>query len=231
LISIVIIIIIINNNKLVAKLCKQGNCYAAFTGVYCETEYDPCAIEGANKCSNSSLLVECRRNASNIQHGHSCLCPLGYVSQLNEQSMFTCQNANECSMKEMNKCENNSTCIDTPGSYACICLRGFTGDRCQIKLNAALSSGAIGSDIENPSHWSEWTSWSKCVKSKSNCDANSQRYQYSNRTCVKKANYAERCTGVYERKRKCPESETACSTRLEVYYDYLIFHDQLLKTP
>lgn len=39
---------------------------------------------------------------------------------------------NEC---ESNPCQNGGECIDHIGSYECRCTKGFSGNRCQIKVS------------------------------------------------------------------------------------------------
>lgn len=40
---------------------------------------------------------------------------------------------NEC---ESNPCQNAGECIDHIGSFECRCTKGYTGNRCQIKVSA-----------------------------------------------------------------------------------------------
>jgi hypothetical protein len=237
--------IFINRKIKLIVICLLGECYAAYKGVYCEQEHDPCTVDKTLCSSNISMAIECRRNASDIERGYSCLCPLGYESRLaaatadgSLRSAFKCDNVNECetttttttTMMRGNLCENNSTCVDTVGSYKCVCLRGFSGDRCQMRIKSVEERSR-----HNYVEWNEWSSWSMCTKSRKTCNENfSQQFQYSNRTCAlvkKNAHQTDPtkrlCAGVYERKRKCPEIITRCSTRQDVYFDYLIFYDQV----
>jgi hypothetical protein len=39
---------------------------------------------------------------------------------------------NECN-KNLDECQSNTQCINTPGSYRCICKKGFIGDGTKCK--------------------------------------------------------------------------------------------------
>ena len=43
---------------------------------------------------------------------------------------FNCLTADvdECSSPESNQCDPNALCINTAGSYVCLCKKGFSGD-------------------------------------------------------------------------------------------------------
>ncbi len=37
-------------------------------------------------------------------------------------------------------CEHDGICVNTPGSYRCDCLPGFTGPRCEVNVNECESN-------------------------------------------------------------------------------------------
>ena len=41
---------------------------------------------------------------------------------------FFIADVNECARNESNDCDKNANCINTVGSYRCVCKNGFTGD-------------------------------------------------------------------------------------------------------
>ncbi|CAG6017969.1 unnamed protein product [Menidia menidia] len=52
--------------------------------------------------------------------GYQCVCDLGYVGD-----GLTCSDVDECQME--NACpENDTACVNVPGSFSCVCKQGFT---------------------------------------------------------------------------------------------------------
>ncbi|KRF99246.1 uncharacterized protein Dwil_GK24548 [Drosophila willistoni] len=55
----------------------------------------------------------------------------------------TCEDdVNECfdlAGTDLAACQNNAQCINTPGSYRCVCRNGFTGTHCRLRHNACLA--------------------------------------------------------------------------------------------
>ena len=49
------------------------------------------------------------------------------TNQTVQWSYDHCPDADECRLK-LDDCHGNASCINTDGSYNCICNRGFTGD-------------------------------------------------------------------------------------------------------
>ncbi|XP_049407189.1 wall-associated receptor kinase 2-like [Solanum stenotomum] len=71
-------------------------------------------------CQDNSQCVDSDPNIG----GYRCTCNSGYEG--NPYITSGCQNINECAHSSTNMCEHK--CIDTPGSYTCTCLEGFSGD-------------------------------------------------------------------------------------------------------
>lgn len=65
---------------------------------------------------------------------------------------------NEC---ESNPCQNAGECIDHIGSFECRCTKGYTGNRCQIKVSAKRVPYrmADGNWPERSSHESLASTW------------------------------------------------------------------------
>lgn len=110
----------VNNGTCISFLssfyCK---CSSGFTGHTCETRLSPCLSQPCvhGKCQTDSL------------ESYTCKCDSGWSNSK------TCNDdINECSAKP-SRCLNNSTCINEPGMFKCICLDGFTGETCENKIN------------------------------------------------------------------------------------------------
>lgn len=59
----------------------------------------------------------------------NCSCPPGFTGTLCEDDI------NEC---EVNPCENEGTCVNTPGGFYCQCLSGFSGSVCSTDTDVCL---------------------------------------------------------------------------------------------
>ncbi|KAH7838770.1 hypothetical protein Vadar_030945 [Vaccinium darrowii] len=69
-----------------------------------------------------SRNAECR-DVNAAGGGYNCNCQQGY--QGNPYLSDGCQDIDECKDQKNNKCKYNSTCINTPGSFECICPTGY----------------------------------------------------------------------------------------------------------
>ena len=58
--------------------------------------------------------------------------PRRYFSPVEANFAFVSSDINEC-LTETHGCPARSSCINTPGSYSCVCEEGFMtfGDRCK----------------------------------------------------------------------------------------------------
>lgn len=74
----------------------------------CEVQVVSCL---PNPCNNGNCAV--------INGAINCTCSNGWTGQ------YCSNDIDECFIQ--NICYVNSYCINTPGSYACPCLSGFTG--------------------------------------------------------------------------------------------------------
>ncbi|XP_044070958.1 mucin-like protein isoform X2 [Siniperca chuatsi] len=83
-----------------------------------------------NTCVPPSLLCDPACHNHGLCHhssaGYQCVCDLGYVGD-----GLTCSDINECQRE--NICPDNETeCINIPGSFSCVCKKGYTlnGTQC-----------------------------------------------------------------------------------------------------
>lgn len=65
--------------------------------------------------------------------GYTCECPLGYAF---DDDSLTCVNVDECAV-DTNIC-NNGQCVDSEGSFYCICLDNFAGKYCEVGMNCII---------------------------------------------------------------------------------------------
>ncbi|XP_052772238.1 uncharacterized protein LOC128211461 isoform X1 [Mya arenaria] len=116
----------------------------------CQQETDACTHQCSNKdggyvcsCDTGSQLLSdgftCRE-CSDWRYGQNCASPC-LCNEDNTQSCngingecsckagwmgTTCaENVNECSVDGSNNCPDNSSCVDTPGSFECVCNTGY----------------------------------------------------------------------------------------------------------
>lgn len=120
-------------------------CYVK-TGKHCEVEQVPCA---SHPCESGGV---CRPSADYTSY--TCRCPAGWqgmcVSDLKSYLLlcwghanirlfvYNClgmrctEDVNEC---KKNPCKNGGNCINSQGSYRCICRPGYSGHNCQIDID------------------------------------------------------------------------------------------------
>ena len=161
----------------------------SYTGENCEIPIDPCS-------KNRSLCGDflCKRNASNKVRGYECICQEGFI--LKET---LCEDINECLR---NPCVNLSKCVNTYGSYYCICNENNYGTNCEL------------SSFE--SYWSEWGRWSHCLNKK--CG---KGYQEAERQCLGPLN---NCNGTRKKTRQC-NLEKHCHSS-DIVSDIWIYYEQ-----
>lgn len=74
----------------------------------------------------------------NLSKSKKYLCVLLYKWQMSRNlSILIILDVYECQEKGI--CLNNGTCVDTAGSYYCLCQNGWTGDHCEFsKFSSVL---------------------------------------------------------------------------------------------
>ena len=112
----------------------EGTSHDLWKGDECETDVDECASGGV--CDSSSERKQCTNSAG----GFECLC-----KDLCKENVFVagsediscgyngpfCEDdIDECSSLTAGElgCDANADCVNTPGSWNCVCKDGFTGD-------------------------------------------------------------------------------------------------------
>ncbi|RHN69505.1 putative protein kinase RLK-Pelle-WAK family [Medicago truncatula] len=83
-----------------------------------------------------AIKSTCYETGTN-KSGYLCRCSHGYRG--NPYLINGCQDVDEC--KESNYCFEGATCINLPGSYHCLCPKGYEGDgkRCSPKSSTKSS--------------------------------------------------------------------------------------------
>uniref|UniRef100_A0A915HKA2 EGF-like domain-containing protein n=1 Tax=Romanomermis culicivorax TaxID=13658 RepID=A0A915HKA2_ROMCU len=103
---------------------------AGFSSVKIETEPTTKAVVTeanipiATVCS-SRFASTCSKNAECLINNvgkEECQCYSGFIG-----NGTICDDINECTMR-MSKCLENATCVNTQGSFMCLCPKGQTGD-------------------------------------------------------------------------------------------------------
>lgn len=86
--------------------------------------------EDINECG-PPMTVSCGRFADcqNTEGSYHCMCSQGYVlssggKTFKNKSENSCHDVDECRSGQ-HQCHNSTSCVNTPGSFECSCLRGW----------------------------------------------------------------------------------------------------------
>ncbi|KAF2071936.1 hypothetical protein CYY_006751 [Polysphondylium violaceum] len=109
------------SNICVNGLCNSEtlscSCYNGYTGINCDRQALKVACDDENLCPMENS--QCFEGTDN----NTCACNRGFISITNATQ---CLDINECSLGT-SSCDLKSTiCENTPGSFNCKCLDGFT---------------------------------------------------------------------------------------------------------
>ncbi|KAM9208171.1 uromodulin [Dugong dugon] len=79
-------------------------------------------IVAAIDISEDRSCSECHSNATCVLNGvaTTCSCQAGFIGD-----GFLCVDLDECATPGTHNCSNSSNCVNTPGSYACLCPAGY----------------------------------------------------------------------------------------------------------
>ena len=109
-------------------------------------------LVAVNECDFPELN-DCHVNATCVDTfgSFSCTCNPGYAGNGTQCSSkpvpatytthtTSLADVNECEDEETNSCDANSSCMDTVGSFDCVCNTGYTGNGfvCLGKQGSAL---------------------------------------------------------------------------------------------
>ncbi|XP_070192615.1 neurogenic locus notch homolog protein 1-like isoform X2 [Littorina saxatilis] len=113
----------------------QCRCTPEWTGELCDQDVDECLLD---PCANGSECV-------NTPGSFTCKCPEGWTGLLCQEDVNECQllmdkekeqrceeDVDECSG---GPCAKTATCINTPGSFHCVCPNGWKGDNCDQDID------------------------------------------------------------------------------------------------
>ncbi|XP_043926723.1 mucin-4-like [Protopterus annectens] len=95
----------LNDSSLYQATCQ---CINGYVGSNCQSQPDPCSS------------TSCYANVSCITAKDCGPCPTGLSG-----NGIHCSDVNECN--SANPCDGNATCMNSIGSFSCICNPGFTG--------------------------------------------------------------------------------------------------------
>lgn len=102
------------------------SCPPGFSGPTCGMEVVMCSPD---TCGNGGTCVE------QPPDGFTCECPPGFASSAAGDNADCLVDVNECLSLEEEPCFNGATCTNTPGSFDCLCLVGFTGSDCGTEID------------------------------------------------------------------------------------------------
>ncbi|XP_055796108.1 adhesion G protein-coupled receptor E2-like isoform X2 [Salvelinus fontinalis] len=82
-----------------------------------------------NECLENKDTCGPNAECHNVLGSYSCICNEGFVSSTGVERLIsgqgvTCEDRNEC-VDDITICGKHTQCVNTPGSYSCVCNPGF----------------------------------------------------------------------------------------------------------
>lgn len=174
-------------------------CHPAYSGTFCEKKASPCdELIVKDLCGR----FECVREPK-AQKGFRCVCDEGFIVKSNHEP--ECVDIDECSSL-FEACKNGARCVNTLGSYKCLCLPEFTGANCEIAMK------------KERGQWSDWKSYEPCSVS---CGD-------GHRTAYRKCSVDYGCSGQDSRTERCNLGECKIEAHSELF-KMSLFNDDLEK--
>lgn len=105
------------------------SCFPGFTGEHCHL-HDPCL---SAPCKNNGSCSPLDTNASD--DNYTCACPPGFNGTNCEYDVDECAEARDI---DEELCRNGGSCVNTVGSFECVCPLSFTGPLCEVKHQTSM---------------------------------------------------------------------------------------------
>ncbi|CAG5110064.1 Oidioi.mRNA.OKI2018_I69.chr2.g4510.t1.cds [Oikopleura dioica] len=109
----------VEKRKSCFPLCEKGGTCVPDKTCSCDKSLGWTERDERGFCKRNQSCKDCSKNAVCLENGAICKCLPGFSG--NGQN---CRNIDECT-KGTHFCEAPAQCVDTEGSYFCICPRGF----------------------------------------------------------------------------------------------------------
>jgi MYXO-CTERM domain-containing protein len=109
-----------DGNPCTNDACSVGSCVYMPSGASGCGPISVCgnaALEGGEGCDDGNAMAgDGCSNSCQVETGYECT-----------MAGMPCSDIHECEF-EIDNCDPNATCLNTPGSYTCTCIAGYEGD-------------------------------------------------------------------------------------------------------
>ena len=141
--------------------CKRDD--DCLDGLYCSKDYH---CRDINECDVANGLVDghiyCGNNVDCVNQNkyYDCSCKTGYTNFVEYEG---CTDINECNSGSHN-CDDKETCMNTIGSFVCICGPGFTGnpagtcsdlDECRKGTHSCSPKTVLNAETSSLNGWQQ----------------------------------------------------------------------------